>query len=133
MGVINCSDICNLIQNLIKKCLFQKTTRSTHVYKNGHNSAYDQYFFLETCTIVLPEFFMNTEILAWIDSSKISIFIKNSGRSLFSEQVTYMEMVAYLISAQSLRRTPNSLPVLFATTRTHSYSVYGQGVSRLSN
>ena len=44
---------------------FKKKRLSTRVYKNGHNSACDQYL-LETCTIVL----------------------KNPGRSLFSEQVT---------------------------------------------
>ena len=45
----------------------------------------------------------------------------------------YMEMVAHVISAHSLRRTPNSLPVMFASARIHAYGVYGQGVSRLSN
>ena len=40
MGAINCSDICNLIQNLI--AYFQKTNLPTWVHKNDHNSASDQ-------------------------------------------------------------------------------------------
>ena len=46
MGAINCSDICNLIKNLIKKRLFSEN-KSTRVSKNGHNSTCDQYFSLQ--------------------------------------------------------------------------------------
>ena len=48
MGTNNCSDTYNLIQNMR---IFQKMNISTCVYKNGHISVCDQYFFHETCTM----------------------------------------------------------------------------------
>ena len=53
----------------------------TWVHKNGHNPASDQYFFLQTCTIVRS---IHRAIYA-----KNSTLMKNSQQSLILEQVTF--------------------------------------------
>ena len=57
--------LCNLVQNLIKKNIFRKTTLSTRIDMNGHNSACDQYFSLK----LAPLYLVQTEL---------SIHAKNS-------------------------------------------------------
>ena len=60
--------------------------KTTHVHKNGHKSACDQYIilcFLGTCTIAFTQHRESYQFMLK------SIFMKNSGRSLFSEQVTF--------------------------------------------
>ena len=54
MDAIICSDICNIIIKFnFKMRISEKGIYLPEFIKNGHNSASDGYFFLETCTIVL--------------------------------------------------------------------------------
>ena len=77
MDIISCLDVHNLIQKIIINAYFPKIDILTLVYKNGHNLACVQYFFLKLSPVCSTQ----TELSI---HAKNSILMKNPKWSLFS-------------------------------------------------